>query len=102
MSKTEPKLAVSAPEKPVLRFTQLAWEKIWAITRGNKVGKAVHECSSFGIMAADDPCLCEDIIVLPQINSHTHTEMDADAVAMMTSVLHESGVALNRLALWHH
>jgi len=102
MSNNGTKLKSTAPEKPVLRFTQIAWEKMWAITYGNKVGKKVYECSSIGIMDKDDPCLVEDVIVIKQKNTPSHTEMDDDELGNVTMALRKMGIAPSRMALWHH
>lgn len=99
---TGSQLKETAPEKPVLRFSPLAWEKIWAITRGNKVNGKMYECSSLGIMAENDPCLVEDIIVVPQKNTGSTTEMDQDKLGEIVVKLHQMGIKPSRLACWHH
>lgn len=88
--------------KPMLLFTQLAWEKIWKITRENRVGNTFYECSSMGIMSETTPNLCEDVWVPLQKNTGAGTVMDGNALLADQIALRDQGCSMSRFRMWHH
>ncbi len=100
--------------KPTLRCSWLAWNKMIALTNGQKETKTYnkgkhtsvvnYEVSSFGIMHPHDPCHLLDIWVPPQKNSGTRTEPDMSAHADWVVELRdrERPIKPYQLNLWHH
>ena len=87
---------------PVLKFSMIAWEKIWKITHGAKVRNKAYECSSLGIMSPNDPCHLLDIYVPEQENYPSNTTIcDADKNAWINEMILE-GVDASQISLWHH
>tara|TARA_B100000131_G_scaffold199204_2_gene191394 strand:+ start:266 stop:1171 length:906 start_codon:yes stop_codon:yes gene_type:complete len=90
------------PEKPELIFTQLAWEKMWHLTRAAKTKVKAYECTSFGIMDPEDPCRVLDIWVPEQSNSGASTKPDEESVLGWTAEMISSGTDMGQLTFWQH
>jgi hypothetical protein len=83
--------------RKTLRFSQKAWQQMWALTAACDV-----EISAMGIVAEGEPNLVEEFFVVKQKCSATRTEMDPDALMELTMALREKGINQNRMRVWWH
>ena len=88
--------------KPILTFSHLAWEKMWALTNGNREGNKVFECTSLGIMHPRDACKVLDIWVPKQKNTGSSTDADDDDKLLWVAECVAKGIDPAQLNFWHH
>tara|TARA_Y100000114_G_scaffold157313_1_gene189589 strand:+ start:7719 stop:8711 length:993 start_codon:yes stop_codon:yes gene_type:complete len=91
---------------PTIRFSQLAWQKMWALC---------HACDSeiswLGIISTDEekdaagveePYYFTDVYVVEQECDGTNTDMSETAVGDLVNTLMNEGIDPGRIKLWGH